>query len=93
MKITTLTVTEAVRHFSDYVSRVAYRNESFILRKGDRPVAELRPVPRGRRLGDLPELLRSLPHLSPRDVAAFSKDVETARTRLASEEPRDPWAS
>ena len=91
--MTGITVTEAVRHFSDYISRVAYRHESFVLCKGSKPVAELRPVPEGRRLGDLPGILRSLPHLSKGDSAAFAQDVEASRDTLASDELRDPWAS
>ncbi len=34
------------------------------------------------RLGDLPSILRSLPHLSRDDMAAFGKDVEKARHDL-----------
>jgi antitoxin (DNA-binding transcriptional repressor) of toxin-antitoxin stability system len=75
MSTKVLTVTEAVRHFSDYISRVAYRNETFVLRKGNKPVAELRPLPTGRRLGDLPALFRSVPHLAKDDAVAFEKDV------------------
>ena len=51
MHTTTLSVTEMVRGFSDYVNRVAYRGERFILVKGRKPVAELRPLPAGRLLG------------------------------------------
>ena len=93
MAMLNLTVTEAARHFSDYVSRVSYRRESFVLCRGRKPVAELRPVPGGRRLGDLPGLLRSLPQLSKSDVAAFAKDVAAARKANATGEPRNPWAS
>ncbi len=88
-----LTVTEAVRHFSDYVSRVAYRHETFVLCKGKKPVAELRPLPSGMRLGELPAMLRSLPHLSPSDAATFGKDLEAARATLGASDLRDPWAS
>ncbi len=93
MSTNVLSVTEAVRHFSDYVNRVAYRHESFVLRKGNKPMAELRPLPSGRRLGDLPSILRSVPHLSGDDVTSFAEDVDTARTLLACDKPRDPWAS
>ena len=93
MKANILTVTEAVRHFSEYVSRVVYRHESFVLCKGKKPVAELRPLPRGRRLGDLAGILRSLPHLSKEDTEAFAKDVEAARIALASDKLRNPWVS
>ena len=93
MSTNVITVTEAVRHFSDYVSRVAYRHESFVLRKGNKSVAELRPLPSGRRLGDLPSILRSVPHLPIDDVTSFAEDVDTARTRIAGDKLRDPWAS
>ena len=92
MSTNVLTVTEAVRHFSEYISRVAYRHETFVLSKGNKPVAELRPLPSGRRLGDLPSILRSVPHLSSDDVISFGDDVDTARTTLASDKLRDPWA-
>ncbi len=68
MNTNVLTITEAVRHFSDYINRVAYRNEAFILCKGNKPVAELRPVPSGRRLGDLPAIFENIPHLSAEDT-------------------------
>ena len=92
MSTNVLTVTEAVRHFSEYISRVAYRHETFVLSKGNKPVAELRPLPSGRRLGDLPSILRSVPHLSSDDVISFGDDVDTARATLASDKLRDPWA-
>ncbi|MCK5801625.1 MAG: hypothetical protein KAI66_02275 [Lentisphaeria bacterium] len=93
MNTNTLTVTEAVRHFSDYVSRVSYLHESFVLYKGKKPVAELRPLPTGRRLGDLPGILRSLPRLSKADATAFSADLDAARDASATDELRDPWVS
>lgn len=88
-----LTVTEAVRNFSEYISRVAYRHETFVLRKGKKPVAELRPLPQGLRLGDLPSILRSLPRLSGAEAAAFARDVEAGRADLADVGSRDPWDS
>ena len=88
-----ITVTEAVRHFADYIGRVSYRHESFVLRKGKKTVAELRPMPSGRRLGDLPAILLSLPCLLEEDRTTFSRDVEAAREATASTEIRDPWAS
>lgn len=88
-----LTVTEAVRNFSEYVNRVAYRNETFFLQKGKKSVAELRPLPHGRRLGDLPSILRTVPHLPESDVASFASDVDTARTHLDTATQKDPWAS
>lgn len=93
MNPTVLSVTEVVRSFSDYVNRVAYRGERFILLKGRKAVAELRPVPVGRSLGELEDLLRSLPRLEPDEVASFAADLDAARATLAHEELRNPWGS
>jgi antitoxin (DNA-binding transcriptional repressor) of toxin-antitoxin stability system len=86
-------VTEVARHFADYINRVAFRGERFTLMRGNKPVAELRPVPAGRRLGELPELLASLPRLAPEDAAALAEDLDAARQELAEQPLRDPWAS
>ena len=56
-------------------------------------MAELRPVPVGRRLGDLPAILRTLPRLAKRDAEAFAEDVNDARDALASSELKNPWES
>jgi len=87
----TLTVTEVVRRFADYVNRVVYRRESFILLRGNKPVAELRPLPAGKRLTELPGMLASLPRLD--DAAEFAADLETARDELDSKELGDRWQS
>jgi antitoxin (DNA-binding transcriptional repressor) of toxin-antitoxin stability system len=86
-------VTEVARHFAAYINRVAFRGERFTLMRGNKPVAELRPVPAGRRLGELPELLASLPRLSPADAAALADDLDAARQELGEQPLRDPWAS
>ena len=87
-----LSVTELVRNFSTYVNRVIYRNESFVLTKGRKPVAELRPIPSGQALGELADLLRSLPVLSEEEAESFAADIEEARRTLPQLEPNDPWA-
>lgn len=87
------TVTEVIRNFADYINRVAYRRERFLLLRGGKPVAELSPVPQGTRLGDLPGLLESLPRLSEDDAEAFTDDLERARDELEAHGPEDPWES
>lgn len=88
-----LSVTEAARHLAEYVNRVAYRGESFVLVRGKQPVAELRPLPVGRRLGELPALLASLPHLAAGDATQFAEDLGSARDELGRLEVSDPWQS
>ena len=88
-----VTVTEIARHFADYVNRVAYRRESFTLVRGKKPLAELRPLPAGRRLSELPALFAALPRLSPAEAADFADDLSSAHSELAHAEVRDAWQS
>ena len=91
MKPVTVSITEFARNLSDFVNRVAYRGESFILTRGNKAMAELRSVPRAGTLRDLRELLASLPHLTPEEAADFEKDITEARTALAQQPLRDAW--
>lgn len=86
-------VSEAVRNFADYINRVAYRGECFTLVRGNKPVAELAPVVAGRRLGDLPYLLASLPSLGKEESRDFADDISAARAALSDTPVRDPWGS
>ena len=88
-----VTVTEIARHFADYVNRVAYRRESFTLVRGKKPIAELRPLPAGRRLSELPAVFAALPRLSPAEAADFADDLSSAQAELAHAEVRDAWQS
>jgi antitoxin (DNA-binding transcriptional repressor) of toxin-antitoxin stability system len=89
----TRSVTEIARHFADYINRVVYRGERFVLMRGNKPVAELGPLPAGKRLAELPGLLGSLPRLSETEAEAFAEDLAEARSILATTDVRDPWAS
>jgi antitoxin (DNA-binding transcriptional repressor) of toxin-antitoxin stability system len=88
-----VTVTQVARHFAEYLNRVAYRRESFTLVRGNKLLAELRPLPQGARLSELPGLLASLPHLSPSEAAEFADDLTAAREELARAEVSDAWQS
>jgi antitoxin (DNA-binding transcriptional repressor) of toxin-antitoxin stability system len=86
-----VTVAEVARRFAEYLNRVAHRRETFVLVRDERPIAELRPVRLGRRLGDLPELLAGVPRLD--DEEAFARDLDAARDELGAVGPSDPCAS
>ena len=86
-----VTVTQMARNFADYVNRVAYRRESFTLVRGKKPLAELRPLPAGARLSELPVLLASLPRLTADEAGDFADDLVAARDELG--EARDAWQS
>lgn len=84
-------VTKVARHFSDYINRVSLKGERFVLLRGNKPVAELRPVPVGRTLSDLPKIFASLPHLGTEGADAFAHDLNAARSELERLPVRDPW--
>ncbi len=93
MPTTTLSVTEMVRGFADYMNRVAYRGERFVLVKGRKPIAEVRPIAAGRLLGELEAVLQSLPRLTPAEAESFAADLDAVRATLANQGLRDPWQS
>lgn len=86
-----LSVTTAARNFAEYVNRVAYRRESFVLVRGGKRVAELRPTAQGVRLADLPALIASVPHLD--DTDDFAAQIDSARKELDAVEQVNPWGS
>lgn len=88
-----MTVTEAVRHFSELIERVRFYDERFVLTKGGKPVAELRPVSPSTRVyvTDLPAILAELPHLESKEAARFADDLAASRRILSL--PRDQWDS
>jgi antitoxin (DNA-binding transcriptional repressor) of toxin-antitoxin stability system len=86
-------VTEVARNFADYINRVAFRGERFVLMRGKKPMAELGPVPSGKRLGELPEILGSLPRLDPAEAESLAADLERDRAAIRDRSPQDPWVS
>jgi len=90
-----LTVTEAVRNFSEIIGRVRFHGERFVLTKGGKPVAELGPTAAAARvrLGELPAILAGLPHLEPEDAERFARDLETLRHAIGTIPAQGPWES
>lgn len=88
-----ISVTDFVRNFADLINGVAYRGDHLRLKRGRRVLAEVHPAPAGRTLGELPEMLRNLPHLSSADAASFAADVDAARAELNKMSVEDRWES
>ncbi len=91
MNAVSVNVTEMSRNFSEYLNRVYYNSEHFLLVRGGKKLAEINPLPLNKKLKELSELLKTLPKLSDDDVTQFSNDIkesdELFNTGLA-----DPWA-
>lgn len=88
----TMTITHLARNLADVVNRVLYRGERFVVVRGNRPVVELSPPPLGRRLGDLPGVLATLPRLDSEDAEAMAAELDAARDELGVTDG-DPWHS
>jgi hypothetical protein len=89
----TRSVTEVARHFAGYINRVVYRGERFVLMRGNKPVDELGPLPVGRRLAELPDLLGASPKPSEAEAKEFADDLIPVRSMLSATDVRDPWVS
>ncbi len=89
MNKTAITVTEAARHFADYVNRVHTRNESFVLLKKGKPVASL--IPQTEKICTGKDLAKALERveLTPKEARAWQKDLAHARKALKSS--RSKW--
>lgn len=86
----TLTITELSRSLADYINRVFYRGERFIVTRGNKPIAEVRPPAKITKLSDLADFFSNGPHLHPDDVEQFARDIEDARNSVPVED-YDPW--
>ncbi len=88
-----VSISEVSRNLADFINRVAYRGESFTLFRGKKAVAELRPVPTAKKLGELKSILNSLPKLSEKESESFLEDLEEIRAAGNKEMLGDPWES
>ena len=90
--MTTITVTEALRNFSDVIGRVRYSGESTTLTKGNKPVVRIVPVKRLGTVADLRAWARdpNRPRLSPEEAEAFGRDIEASR-KHANKPPVSKW--
>ena len=93
MYVNHISVTDLARNLADFINRVSYRGERFVVVRGKRPVAELSPVPRGRRLAELPALLAALPRLTPEEAERLGAELDEARRELGTPEGSDAWES
>ena len=92
--IQTITVTDAVRNFSELLNSIRYRGERYTILKGGKPAATIGPAAgsvKERKLSDLKDIIRNLPRLED-DGDVFAKDI--AQT-IALQPPigeGNPWA-
>ena len=87
----TLSVNEMPPAFASYIKGVANGGDSIILTLDDKPVAEIRPLPRGLPMSELVEILKPGRFLTPEEAEDFARDIEESRDELNRLPIRDPW--
>ena len=92
--IQTITVTDAVRNFSELLNSIRYRGEQYTIMKGGKPAATIGPAAgfvKERKLSDLKEIVRNLPRLED-DGDAFARDIAQAIAVQPPVSEGNPWA-
>jgi len=86
--------TEAARKFSEILNSVRYRGESYTIVRAGKPVASICPIetsPRKRLLGELKEIVRSIPDLGP-EADRFARVLREIVKDQPSMPKGDKWA-
>ena len=86
-----ISVTELARNLAEYINRVVYRGDSFVIYRSSKAVAEIVPAKGSLKLGGLEELLNSFPVLSAKEQDDFARDVLALRRESVGPEVKDPW--
>ncbi|MGB5685719.1 MAG: antitoxin [Candidatus Electrothrix sp.] len=86
-----LTVTQAVRQFSDLMNRVFYQRSIVELERGNKVIARICPVALESplKVKDLNRFFHELPSLG-KDSEGFAQDLEEIRKQVPTEKNR--WA-
>ena len=78
--IQNITVTDAVRNFSELLNGIRYRGERYTILKGGKPAATIAPAAgsvKERKLSDLKDIMHNLPRLED-DGKVFARDIVQA---------------
>jgi len=86
---TSVTSTDLARKLGDYLARVRYRHESFVVERNGVAIARVTPAGEATP-ATLAEALAAWTGASPADPG-FAADLE--RVGAADTLPKDPWAS
>jgi prevent-host-death family protein len=92
--IQTITVTDAVRNFSELLNNIRYRGDEYTIVRGGKPAATIGPAAgsvKERKLSDLKNIIRNLPRLED-DGEIFERDIAQAVMVQPPVGEGNPWA-
>ena len=73
-----ISATQAVRDFSEVLNTIKFKKVHFIIERGGKPIASMKPIDEkmdSMTLGELKNLLKKLPRLD-KELDAFASDLE-----------------
>lgn len=73
-----ISATRAVREFSEVINTIEFKGTEYIIKRGGKPIASLKPIDKKthfQTLGDLKILLKKLPRLDE-ELDSFAADLE-----------------
>ncbi len=88
---TTIPIDEFPDRAKEHLGRVVEHSETIVLVHNNLPVAEIRPVEKEKGTRTVAELFESLPHLTPEEAEAFSRDIDEGRRWLNQLPSSDLW--
>ena len=89
-----ISATQAVRDFSGVLNTIKYKRVHYIIERGGKPVASMRPIDEEkdfRTLGELRALLKKLPRLEA-ELDDFAADLEDIRQDQPLVTMGESWA-
>lgn len=88
-----ISATRAVRDFSEVLNTIKFKGIHYIIERGGKPVASMKPIDEKtdlKTLGELSALLKKLPRLNE-ELNAFSEDLEDIRKDQPPIAMEDLW--
>ncbi len=88
-----ITATEAVRKFSELLNTAKYKGEKFLIVRGGKPIALIRPLDssdKTRSLADLKGILKDLPKLGE-EAESFDRDLRKIFQNQPFLPKKSPW--
>jgi len=88
-----ISATRAVREFSEVLNTIKFQGSHYVIERGGKPVAFMKPIEEKtdvKTLGELKALLKNLPRLDE-ELDAFAADLEDIRKDQPIMATEDLW--
>jgi len=87
---TFISIAELAQNPTDFLARVESGHEQFLIREGDKTLAELGPAPVAFTAADLSNLFSTLPTLRSSELTDFENDLSEIRKSASQNKGHNP---